>query len=533
MNVFARLTISQRISSALGVLLALLVILGLVAWVNAGAVSRSAATVEWAAGIASKGGALAESLRESVALSATYALTETDGDLGRVKKSEEALKEKVEATKAAMTSPADSARLQAITENYAAYDEATRATLAAMGDRRAASGEFAKAAVAVNTITSAAVLVLLRENRGGPLPLAVGLNDGQLSASSAAARYLASRDPAQAATAKQYLGGLGAEIGRLKQGGGSPRIAAFMTALAPQFDKYGAVLDKLIAATDQVAAANAARRAATDKLMAQLAELRAAGAAGQAQSMQEMDGAVRMARLATGILTLVAVIVAIGLAFAVGRTISRPIVAIADVISRLAQGELSVSVPYGERQDEIGRIATSLGMFKDALAESHALREKQAAAERALAEEARQERGRLAQRLEGSVMSVVDSVGRSTEELGGQAGNLAQVSGELHGRLSEVDATATTLSTNVQRVAAATEELSATVSEIGHQARRSTEVSQVAVTEAERANRMVESLAEAAHKIGDVVSLIQNIASQTNLLALNATIEAARAGEAG
>ena len=40
-------------------------------------------------------------------------------------------------------------------------------------------------------------------------------------------------------------------------------------------------------------------------------------------------------------------------------------------------------------------------------------------------------------------------------------------------------------------------------------------------------------MADAAHKIGDVIGLINEIASQTNLLALNATIEAARAGEAG
>jgi methyl-accepting chemotaxis protein len=172
-------------------------------------------------------------------------------------------------------------------------------------------------------------------------------------------------------------------------------------------------------------------------------------------------------------------------------------------------------------------------MFKDTLAESQALREKQAEAERAVAEEGRQERGRLAQRLEGSVMTVVDSVSRSTEQLGDQAGTLAGVSGEVRTRLGEVDATAMTLSGNVQRVAAATEELSATVSEIGHQARRSTEVSQAAVGEADRANAMVGSLAAAALKIGDVVSLIQSIASQTNLLALNATIEAARAGDAG
>lgn len=54
-----------------------------------------------------------------------------------------------------------------------------------------------------------------------------------------------------------------------------------------------------------------------------------------------------------------------------------------------------------------------------------------------------------------------------------------------------------------------------------------------ALEEAERADDMVQGLAESASKIGEVVELINDIASQTNLLALNATIEAARAGEAG
>jgi len=533
MDFLARLTISQRISAALGTLLALLLLTGLVAWINIGSVDRSAATVERAAAIDAHGGALAETLRDSIALSATYALTETDGDLGKVKKTEEALKEKVEATRSAMASPEDAARLKTLLDLYAAYDEATKTMLAAIGERRAGSSEFTKAAVAVNTIASAAVVVLVREGRGGPLPLAIRLNDGQLAASAAAARYLASRDPAQANTAKQYLDGLPAAIDRLKADAESPRLKNFMTALGPQFDKYVGALDKLIAATDKFAAANAARRVAAEKLVAQLAEVRQSNAAGAAASIQAMNGAVSMSRYGTGLLTLVAVVVAIGLSVAVGRTISRPIVAIADLISRLTHGELTVSIPYAGRLDEIGRIATALGVFKDALAESHSLREKQAEAERALAEQTSRERARLAERLEGSVMNVVDSVGRSTEQLGGQASTLAGVSGQVRSRLGEVDATAMTLSGNVQRVAAATEELSATVSEIGHQARRSTEVSQAAVSEADRANQMVESLAEAAHKIGDVVSLIQNIASQTNLLALNATIEAARAGEAG
>jgi methyl-accepting chemotaxis protein len=57
-------------------------------------------------------------------------------------------------------------------------------------------------------------------------------------------------------------------------------------------------------------------------------------------------------------------------------------------------------------------------------------------------------------------------------------------------------------------------------------------VSQV-TDNARSANSKVEGLATAAQRIGDVVSLIQDVAAQTNLLALNATIEAARAGEAG
>jgi methyl-accepting chemotaxis protein len=44
---------------------------------------------------------------------------------------------------------------------------------------------------------------------------------------------------------------------------------------------------------------------------------------------------------------------------------------------------------------------------------------------------------------------------------------------------------------------------------------------------------MIHGLSSAAEKIGNIIQLIQAIASQTNLLALNATIEAARAGDAG
>ncbi|MDQ0314765.1 methyl-accepting chemotaxis protein [Amorphus orientalis] len=91
----------------------------------------------------------------------------------------------------------------------------------------------------------------------------------------------------------------------------------------------------------------------------------------------------------------------------------------------------------------------------------------------------------------------------------------------------------TQTSSNVQAVASGAEELAASVAEISQQVTHALRVTEEAVQDGERTNAIVGGLAEAAQRIGDIVDLINNIASQTNLLALNATIEAARAGEAG
>jgi len=77
------------------------------------------------------------------------------------------------------------------------------------------------------------------------------------------------------------------------------------------------------------------------------------------------------------------------------------------------------------------------------------------------------------------------------------------------------------------------EEMLDSIGDIEHNVGAAVELSGDGAQKARETTDLVQSLSEAAEKIGSVVVLIKNIASQTNLLALNATIEAARAGEAG
>jgi methyl-accepting chemotaxis protein len=88
-------------------------------------------------------------------------------------------------------------------------------------------------------------------------------------------------------------------------------------------------------------------------------------------------------------------------------------------------------------------------------------------------------------------------------------------------------------SANVATVSGSVEELLASIAEINLQLAQTRNLVNNAATKAKATNGEYAGLAQTAHRVGDVIKLIQDIAGQTNLLALNATIEAARAGEAG
>jgi methyl-accepting chemotaxis protein len=112
-------------------------------------------------------------------------------------------------------------------------------------------------------------------------------------------------------------------------------------------------------------------------------------------------------------------------------------------------------------------------------------------------------------------------------------GKVTQAIAETSVQIASAANASAMTATNVQAVAAAAEELVSSVREIGRRVEEASTITNRAVDLGRKTNGIVGGLATSADRIGQVVGLINSIASQTNLLALNATIEAARAGEAG
>ena len=112
-------------------------------------------------------------------------------------------------------------------------------------------------------------------------------------------------------------------------------------------------------------------------------------------------------------------------------------------------------------------------------------------------------------------------------------GEIEQAVTHSSGAAALASSAADSTSGNVQTVAAAAEELAASVAEMSQSIVRSQGATDTAYACVQDADGHTKRLAESATAMTGIVGLIQNIAGQINLLALNATIEAARAGEAG
>jgi methyl-accepting chemotaxis protein len=232
------------------------------------------------------------------------------------------------------------------------------------------------------------------------------------------------------------------------------------------------------------------------------------------------------------VLVVVLLALSVVLALLVGRSIAGPVVAMTMAMRKLAEGDKSVEIPARDARDEVGEMAQAVDVFKENMIKADAL-----AAEQRAEQQRKEQRQVAIEALIGSfdrsVRDLLDLLGSASTQLQATAQGMSATADETSRQSTAVAAASAEASANVQTIAAATEELSASVAEIAAQVGKSSTIAAKAVDDAERSNRTIEELSKAAHRIGDVVKLITDIASQTNLLALNATIEAARAGDAG
>jgi methyl-accepting chemotaxis protein len=249
--------------------------------------------------------------------------------------------------------------------------------------------------------------------------------------------------------------------------------------------------------------------------------------------IDDIDAVVFQRALWSAIGGLGGLLIAGMIAFRLGRGIVAPLDATCEVMDQLTKGNLALDVPFTDRNNEIGRMARSLQIFKDHLAESDRLRTEQETAKLRAADDRRSVLGRIADDFERSIGSVIQGTATAANALQSSAVAMSTIVAGTTDQSAKVATAAEQTARNVQTVSASAEQLSSSIQEISRQVTQSSLIARDAVDQATRTEAMVQRLVDASQKIGEVMALIQTIAGQTNLLALNATIESARAGDAG
>jgi methyl-accepting chemotaxis protein len=269
--------------------------------------------------------------------------------------------------------------------------------------------------------------------------------------------------------------------------------------------------------------------AAIDEVIA-LSALASEEAARLAESAQR--GSLRTLMLNAFLMAFSLALASLTLWMVISRVV-RSLGQITAAMGKIAGGETSVAVPCTTRRDEMGSMARALLVFKENAVKVLGMQAEREALEKTAREERAAAMAQLADQFEGAVGEIVETVSSASTQLEASAGTLSTTAERAQELTTMVAAASEEASTNVQSVASASEEMASSVNEIGRQVQESARIAGEAVAQARKTHHRVNELSEASRRIGDVVELINTVASQTNLLALNATIEAARAGEAG
>lgn len=243
------------------------------------------------------------------------------------------------------------------------------------------------------------------------------------------------------------------------------------------------------------------------------------------------------------------------------RSIANPMHSLEQQMVEISEGNLDVAVPYTDYGSSIGRMASAVEKLKSNSIERLKLeaqaaeveKERQQNLERRRIEEARlakaeqdreraeaqeqkrrmEESEKLTKDFDEQITFVLKALDMAASELNNTSKNMVDQARKNENQSSSAAEASVHTDANVKSVAAASEELSASIKEIHRQVARSIEITRKADQRANEAAEVVDSLSAASDKVGQIVELIDAIANQTNMLALNATIESARAGDAG
>ena len=253
-----------------------------------------------------------------------------------------------------------------------------------------------------------------------------------------------------------------------------------------------------------------------------------ADAARLAGSQNEADTKTFIA-LTIAVITLIVLALVVTIAVQLNRALHR----MGEAMVRLSDGHLDTEIPAHGWRNVIGRMAGAMAVFKQNLMRVRRLEQEQKDAERIAAEDRKAAMHALAREFEEAVGGLVSKFRTSSDNATRRAHAFMADAEETSGKMAEVSSASEQATGNVETVAAAAEELFASIGEISRQVQETSTLARKAADEATTAVDRMGGLTSTADRIGEVVTLITDIANQTNLLALNATIEAARAGDAG
>ncbi len=277
----------------------------------------------------------------------------------------------------------------------------------------------------------------------------------------------------------------------------------------------------------------------------------------QAQAEAAMRDAFFSQKVSLGIAAILAILLAIALSRLTGRRIAQPVEDITGAMRAIAGGDKKQSIPHQGRGDEIGAMAKTVVVFRDAMVETESLAEETRRQQEKQAEEsaraAEEERRRVAEReeaaerrqaradqleelvrdFENRILTSVGNMESASTDMRQTADDMAESAQSTQEQVTRVSRTSSEMQSEASGMKDAVEGFTQAMQSITEHMEQADSLSSEASEASRRGATTVEKLTEASGKIGAVVELIDDIAEQTNMLALNATIEAARAGDAG